>query len=269
MEERERAEIAIRLIADADFSDAFQEAQQDLLDDFAADLLPAEEASRVRQAIEANEPFARAAQMAIAFRLASRHPGPAAKPVARFRVPYWAVAACALLIAGGVAGGIAWRHLLSAHVNRAPMASIRKTEASLAAPVIANTATAPGPKQQDHQAPSTLVATLVLPEGTRSGTVVPLQLQRGVQSIHIEWPVSADVESGAKLRLAVLQDSKQIAWFPEATPRRKAGGVPVALFLIPAGRVESGRYIFRVTSSIVDANETPLTELEVEVGKAG
>lgn len=98
VEPLEREEVDTRLIADPDFAAAFQEAQNNLVDDYAAGVLSAEDEAQVRQAMLANAAFSRAVQMAAAFKLSNWQPRTPAKQGSRFRVPSWAVAACAILI---------------------------------------------------------------------------------------------------------------------------------------------------------------------------
>lgn len=269
MDPSEREIVDTQLIADPEFFAEFQETRNELLDDFAADRLPAEESARVQRAIEANAAFARAAQMANAFRLVNWHPRPEAKQVPRFRLPYWAVAACGIMIVGGVVGSVVWLHRPAA-----PLAQLKDVPAPVAtmtrptAPAGPSTAVSAQPMPQTGQKRAMLVATLVLPEGVRSAASIPLHLHQGVRSIHVEWPVPAEAEHSRHLVLTILQDSKQIAQLAEESPRRTIAGTPVASFAIPTTQVQSGKYIFRVTAAGDEPGQAPLIESDVEVTRS-
>jgi hypothetical protein len=266
MDPSEREKVDTQLIADPEFSADFQETQDDLLDDFAADRLPAEEAARVQRAIEANAAFARAAQMANAFRLVNWHPRPDTKRVSRFRLPYWAVAACGIMIVAGVGASVLWLHRPAA-----PLAQLKDAPASVATiirpqtPAGSSTGVSAQPMPQASPKRAMLVATLVLPEGVRSAVSIPLHLQQSVQNLHIEWPVPVEAEKSRHLVLTILQDSKQVAQSTEESPRRTIAGTPVARFAVPATQLLPGKYIFRVTVSGDDSGQTPLIESDVEV----
>jgi hypothetical protein len=265
MNSSERETVDMQLIADPEYAADFQSTQNDLLDDFAADRLRQEESARVQRAIESNSSFARAAQMANAFRLANWHPRPTTKQVPRFHLPYWAVAACGVMIAGGLAGSVLWLHRPSA-----PLAQLKATPGATQAaqPIQPKTiqAGAIAPPQSQVRSPRPLlVATLVLPESTRSEAATQLELKPGVQSIHIEWAVATEAESSPRLALTILQDSKRIARFAEESPRRTIAGTPVARFIVPPALVQPGKYLFRITGFGDDPSQIPLLESAVEV----
>lgn len=267
LEPHEREEADIRLISDAEFAGDFQQAQDDLLDAYAAGRLSREKLAKVEQAIAANTAFARAAQMAAAFRQARLNPSP--RRTAPFHVPRWAMAACAILVIGGIAGAVVWRSAHRAHSNP-------QTAVSTVAVNPPSVTSAPSPSSaapsiaapSKRTSPTRLLAVLVLPEGTRGTEPTPLDLNSEVRRIEVQWPVSPDAEMSRQLVLEVLQGSDRIARAGEEQPRQTIGGTPVARFVFPAGNLPPGTYLFRIAlSADVQPGSPPFTESQVRVAR--
>ncbi len=264
----EREDVDTRLIAEPAFDAELQEAQTDLLDAFNAGTLTPEEAQRVRQAIAGNTAFARAAQMSAAFRLASRRSRFGAKSGSRFHVPEWAIAACGLVIAGGLVAGAVWRfrpaHSTSTVAPQNTAASAQPVS-TVAPPPLSSPKTA----ATASRASTALMATLVMPESSRSGDAAVLEIKAGVEKVRVQWAVPADTGSRHRLDLMILRDAREVERTAETRPRRSIRGTPVAEFSVPASKLSPGTYLFRIAPSAeTQEGQPPLVESAVEVKRS-
>lgn len=257
-EEHERIEDA--LISDPDFFAAFQEAEHDLLDGYAAGELPEIDRVRMEKLLHINPALATKARLSAALQQRAQTPvsGPESQPkkVFVFRIPVLAFAAALLLVAVFAASFLWYRSRQDevARVPTPPPASPARQTASASTP--------PQPA-----APSTLA--LLLPATARSaGPALSIQLTPEIGTVDVQWVLPDPGEAKSVLELRVWRGPHSVTHVRADRLEHVAGQV-VAHFQVSAAELGAGGYLFQINlRSVAGAGEEPELETAVTVKRA-
>jgi anti-sigma factor RsiW len=257
----ERERIDESLITDQDFSDAFAEARNELLDAYASGTLSPEWQQNVRKAFLNTPEAAAALEVAAALqkkrtKMARRFPFRAGLATL---LP--ALAAC-LVLAFWLRSSLSSRsdrHGLSAP-GPSPVAAVKPLEP---APAKADES-AGKPAMSAALQPITLA--LVMPAGTLRGSeALALRLSPATERVQVQWPLPAE-EADAAYILLLSRGAASAKRFAQHGPLKTIDGVKVASFLVPAASLADGEWNF-VLQAAQTENSVPVAQSWVAVSR--
>ena len=258
LDEDERANIDALLIADADYFAAFQEAEYDLLDAYAANELTPAQRTRVEQALHPHTRVtSNSFQPQPTFRTPAKPSTPIPIPTRARTLPLWMPIAAALFIATLV--GVAWNR----RTHPAPQINATTALHNAHAP-----AESPSPTQPTPTHPTPLIATLLLPPTTRSQAALAVTLTPATRTLTVSWPRPANDPTTSRYQLQILTSTGILATTIAGKPRGQLIDFPC-----PARTIPSGSSFFRVISqpanpaNLVDREAPPLLETTVTISR--
>ena len=278
LDEDERANIDALLIADADYFAAFQEAEYDLLDAYAANELTPAQRTRVEQALHPHTRVtSNSFQPQPTFRTPAKPSTPIPIPTRARTLPLWMPIAAALFIATLV--GVAWNRrthpapqinaTTALHNAHAPAESPSPTQPSPTQPSPTQPGpTQPRPTQPTPTHPTPLIATLLLPPTTRSQAALAVTLTPATRTLTVSWPRPANDPTTSRYQLQILTSTGILATTIAGKPRGQLIDFPC-----PARTIPSGSSFFRVISqpanpaNLVDREAPPLLETTVTISR--
>jgi hypothetical protein len=220
----QRAELDLRLLADAEFSDCLQEAEHDLLADFHAARLSSSDQRRVQHAFTpAQLAQARAFMHAVGVPATDALPR-RTMPTLSYRV--WGIAAAAmLLVAAGATIVLLHRTTPPPPISQpAPSVGTRSQPPAHSSPAVPF----PGRPQPSSSALLLLGATT-----TRDTGAAHLQLSSTVTVLRVQWVVPDD-NAAQSFHLSVTQNGHMLATAPQSGRLGIIGGRRVAEFSLNA-----------------------------------
>ena len=268
LDEDERANIDALLIADADYFAAFQEAEYDLLDAYAANELTPAQRTRVEQALHPHTRVtSNSFQPQPTFRTPAKPSTPIPIPTRARTLPLWMPIAAALFIATLV--GVAWNR----RTHPAPQINATTALHNAHAPAESPSPTQPGPTQPRPTQPTPthptpLIATLLLPPTTRSQAALAVTLTPATRTLTVSWPRPANDPTASRYQLQILTSTGILATTIAGKPRGQLIDFPC-----PARTIPSGSSFFRVISqpanpaNLVDREAPPLLETTVTISR--
>lgn len=253
LDEAERANLDALLIGDADYFATFQEAEYDLLDAYAANELTPSQRTRVEQALRPHTRITAASfQPHPARRQSDRKP---AIPSSPRTLPIWMPIAAALFIATLV--GVAWHR----RTQPAPSSQITVSAPQPPAP-IHPLPTSPLPAPVTPQPAPSLIATLLLPQTTRSQNSLAVTLFPTTQTLSVSWPRPADATPSTRYQLEILTTAGTLA----ATIPGKLHGHLIE-FPCPVATIPTGTNFFRIIAQPAALEAPPLLETTVTISR--
>jgi hypothetical protein len=279
-----RSEIDERLITDQSLSDAFQEARNDLIDAYAADELPADVRLQVEQAILSD----REGQIALSMARTMKHlkTGPTIgsdtyrREHNRYSPVHWifegktrigvfaaSLAACSLLV-------FLFFHMRQRSTYQTAQAGPVSTLTDVAGSTgsegrrtknLAGSSNKSSPARHSALRQTNVLAIAMPMETLRGDQLIAITLRPGVDRIHVQWPIPADVKASAyMLEIASKQSIQDV--LPQHGPLDRIGNSRVANFFVAADKLPTGQVLFRLL--IANASEKdPVAESSVRISR--
>ncbi len=267
VDEARREAIDARLITDADFAAAMQEAEYDLLDAYAANELTTEKRRRVERALHPQGRYSPAsAGHVIGLQEPPRELARASLSVTQRR-PFWWLSAAAVLLAGGVS---AW--FLHRHQAPANPAIVRQSAPPVSAPPVARpeSTMAPSPPDANAKIPAakpnqrSTSALVILASALRSGDALPLSIGPEVKTVHFVWPPAGERAGSQRYELQVVREDGEVSCRSLAGPLQ---GTRSLGFSCPAASLPTGSAFVRIVELPFSSDAAPIFELTLAVAR--
>ena len=216
----ERRAVEVQMVSDPGFSHHIRQAELELIEDYRASRMSAEERERVEQAFAREHLF-----LGLPIRLEPPPPSATSLPLPHSRRWHWWVRltlATAGIILFVAAAWIAFRYL---RPHDALPRSLRKEY-----PVASSAVNPFAPKALDHATTVLLLAPAVT-HGTASAA---LQLRPGIQTVRVAWVVPANIVART-FSISIFRGSARLATVRQHNALHVIGGSRVAYFRVDAG----------------------------------
>jgi hypothetical protein len=277
----ERAKIDEALITDPEFSDAFQEARCDLIDAYVADELTPEARKRVERAFFSIQDGQTALSMALDMRSRDVAQGEMGATVLdvrdkkktaaqtrgrNIRVAFF-VSTVATLAACFLLAFVLFHARQASHApSTALPAQADNTVVGEHGPVRPPVPLNPAAAKHGAVPKENSVLAVAMPMGAVRGIQsVPIRIRPGARQIKVQWPVPSDsTASGHMLEISTGQSI--VLAVPQDGPVLRIEGIRVANFLLPAGKLSDGKFLFRLVTA-GPSGHSLLAEVPVHISR--